>query len=57
MTIEPKSFIAWMTTLFKRPGQSAAEFMQEIKALTPEDRQWYQRELEAAGYPVLNAVH
>lgn len=32
------------------PNSPAVEVMREVKALTPEDRAWYQRELENAGY-------
>lgn len=51
-----KSFIATMTECFKKPGQSASEFMKEIKELTLEDRVWYRRELEKAGYVIVDAI-
>jgi|GEM_PF-4038570 hypothetical protein len=47
-----KSFIATMTEVFKKPGQSAGSFMTEIKALSTEDRAWYMRELQKAGYEI-----
>jgi len=32
------------------PGQSMGEFMAEVKELTPEDREYFRRELAKVGY-------
>jgi phage-related protein len=34
-----------------RPGQGAADFMKELRELTPEDRRYFAAELNKAGYP------
>jgi len=39
----------------KKPGQSTAEFMQELKALTAEDKAELRVLLRAKGYPVVDA--
>ncbi len=33
-----------------KPGQSMTEFMGEVKELTPEDREYFRRELAKVGY-------
>lgn len=38
----------------KKPGQSISEFMLEIKALTPEDRDYFKREFAKIGYEIIN---
>jgi hypothetical protein len=38
-----------------KPGQNLTEFMGEIKALTPEDRQYFKREFAKVGYDIVNA--
>ena len=52
-----KSFIATMTEVFKRPGQSAMEFMKEIKELDDADRRWYRAELIKSGYVITDAIY
>ena len=40
----------------KRPSQSASEFMQEIKALTPQDREYFKAEFAKIGIEVILQV-
>jgi hypothetical protein len=37
-----------------KPGQNLAEFMEEIKALTPEDKEYFKREFAKAGYEIIS---
>jgi hypothetical protein len=36
-----------------KPGQTLGEFMQECKALTIEDKQYFKREFVKAGYEII----
>ena len=38
----------------KKPGQTTNEFMQELKALTDEDRAYFKREFAKIGYEIIN---
>jgi hypothetical protein len=38
----------------KKPNQTAAEFMQEIRALTPEDREALKKEFAKIGVEITN---
>lgn len=38
-----------------KPGQNLTEFMQEIKALTPDDRAYFKREFVKVGYEIIEA--
>jgi hypothetical protein len=46
----PKGFMITMREVFSRPGAGMKDFMEEMKALTPEDKAWYHAELVKAGY-------
>jgi hypothetical protein len=39
----------------KRPTQSTGEFMQEIKALSPQDRAWFKAEFAKMGWEIIEA--
>lgn len=38
-----------------KPGQNLTDFMNEVKALTPEDRAYFKREFVKAGYEIVEA--
>jgi hypothetical protein len=47
------TFMSAMMDYFgKKPGQSAMEFMQEVKALNDGDRKYFFDLLRAVGYPL-----
>lgn len=49
------TFTAALVDFFgKQPGQSVGEFMQEIKALTQEDRAYFKREFVKVGIEITN---
>jgi hypothetical protein len=37
-----------------KPGQTLGEFMQEVKALTTDDREYFKREFLKVGYEITN---
>lgn len=50
------TFITAMKDYFgMHPNQTAMEFMQEIKALTPQDRDWFKANLPSVGYEIVSA--
>jgi hypothetical protein len=53
--MEQKTFTKAVVDYFgKKPGQSAGEFLQEIKALTAEDREYFRREFLKVGVEVIS---
>lgn len=50
------TFISAMKDYFgMKAGQTAMDFMQEIKALTSEDRDWFKANLPSVGYEIVSA--
>lgn len=49
------SFASAMLDYFGKNGKSSVEFMQEMKALTPDDRQFFRSELARVGYKLNDA--
>lgn len=47
---ERMKFASAMGKAFRKTGQALSEFASELKALSPEDKKWYHKELNAAGY-------
>ena len=45
-----KGFEIQMKEIFQRPGQEFSKFMDEMKALSLEDKKWYHAELLKSGY-------
>ena len=43
---------AMMDFFGKKPGQTTAEFVQELKGLTPEDKAEFRQDLKERGYNV-----
>ena len=46
------SFVTAMLDYFGKNGKSSTEFMQEMKALTPDDRKWFEENLAKVGYTI-----
>lgn len=44
------TFLGALMHAFKKPGQTTADFAQEVKALTDEDKAYFRAELIKAGY-------
>lgn len=40
-----------------RGGKSASEFMQEYRALTPEDREWFKQQYSKEGKPCVEKAN
>lgn len=52
-----KSLLAAMREYFGfRPGQGLGDFSNEIKALTPDDRAYFEAEFKKAGYDIIPAA-
>jgi hypothetical protein len=50
------TFLTAMRDYFgSKPGQTAMEFMQEIKALSTAEREWFKQNLSTVGYEVVAA--
>lgn len=49
---EPKSLPLRMKEVFHRPGQPLNEFMDELKQLTPQDKDDFRKWFNEAGLPV-----
>ena len=48
------SFVTAMKDYFGiLPGKTTSDFLQELKALTPEDREYFKKRLETVGYKVV----
>jgi hypothetical protein len=57
METKKLTFAAAMKDYFGyQPGKTATDFMQEIKALTPEDKAWFRANLPSVGYEIINGV-
>jgi hypothetical protein len=41
---------------YKRPGQTAADFRNELNALTPGDKEWFAKQYSEEGYPTAVGV-
>lgn len=51
------SFVQAMKDYFGlKPQQTALGFMQEMKALSDEDKAWFRANLPKVGYEIVNAV-
>lgn len=47
------SFVTAMLDYFGKNGKSSVEFMAEMKALTPDDRKWFEANLPSVGYEII----
>ena len=51
------TFVAAMKDYFGyKTGQTPTSFMQEMKALTDEDKAWFRANLPSVGYEIVNAA-
>lgn len=51
------SFVSAMKDYFGfRPGSDSMGFLQEMKALTPEDKKWFRENLPKVGYDITDTV-
>lgn len=57
MAAKKLSLVAALKDYFgMKPDQNAMGFMQEIKALTPEDKAWFRANLPSVGYEIVDAI-
>lgn len=57
MTTIKKSFIASMLDYFGlRQSQTRVEFLNEIKALSPVEKDWFEKNLSTVGYEVIKSI-
>lgn len=51
------SFAAAMKDYFgPQPGGNSIGFLQELKALTPDDKKWFRENLPSVGYEIIDSV-
>jgi hypothetical protein len=48
------SFVSAMLDYFGKNGKDSQAFMLEMKALTPDDRQWFRDNLPSVGYQIID---
>lgn len=51
------SFVTAMLDYFGKNGKQSSDFMNEMKALTPEDKAWFRSELATVGYEIVDTVN
>jgi hypothetical protein len=55
MELKEKSFVAAMMDFFgRKPGQTMGDFSAELRALTPQDREYFTAGLEQNGYKIVS---
>jgi uncharacterized protein (DUF2461 family) len=57
MSVKKMSFAAAMKDYFgPKPGDNSMGFLQELKALTSEDKAWFRENLPLVGYEITQSV-
>jgi hypothetical protein len=52
------SFVLAMKDYFGlKEGETAMGFMQEMRALSDDDKKWFRENLPSVGYKIVDAVH
>jgi hypothetical protein len=52
--IKNMTFVAAMLDFFGKNGKTTQDFMEEIKALTSADREYFRKHLPSVGYAITN---